>query len=84
MRIKSGDLLRHVHQKILLGFMSLFLCLQFSFQAEEDTDMAEDTVLLAAASAEAVSEAALEEVLEEVLVEAAALAAAVPQEGGKL
>lgn len=80
MRIKSGNLLRHVHQKILLGFMSLFLCLQFSFQAEEDTDMAEDTVLLAAASAEAVLAAALEEVLEE----AAALAAAVPQEGGKL
>lgn len=76
MRIKSGDLLRHVHQKILLGFMSLFLCLQFSFQAEEDTDMAEDTVLLAAAS--------VEEVSAEVLEEAAALAAAVPQEGGKL
>lgn len=84
MRIKSGDLLRHVHQKILLGFMSLFLCLQFSFQAEEDTDMAEDTVLLAAASVEAVSAAVLEAVLEEVLEEAAALAAAVPQEGGKL
>lgn len=42
--------------------------------------MAEDTVLLAAASVEAVSAAVLEEVLEE----AAALAAAVPQEGGKL
>ena len=80
MRIKSGDLLRHVHQKILLGFMSLFLCLQFSFHPEEDTDMAEDIVLLAAASVEEVLAAVLAEVLEE----AAALAAAVPQEGGKL
>ena len=80
MRIKSGDLLRHVHQKILLGFMSLFLCLQFSFHPEEDTDMGEDIVLFAAASVEEVLAAVLAEVLEE----AAALAAAVPQEGGKL